>query len=52
MLMVDGMSTQRHMTPTSLLTNTDALLNEYTSNIKEMQNKFEGKLEIKKQIMR
>jgi hypothetical protein len=52
MLTVDGMSTQRHMTPTGHLTSTDALLNEYTSNIKEMQNKFEGKLEIKKQIMR
>lgn len=47
-------SGQRHMTPTnkSLPPNTDAMLDEYTSNIKQMQNKFEGKLEMKRQIMR
>lgn len=50
--MVNGMSSQRHMTPTNHITNPDTLLNEYTSSIKEMQNKFEGKLELKKRIMR
>ena len=46
------MSSQRHMTPTNNMTNPDALLNEYTSNINEMKNKFEDKLVLKKQIMR